>query len=89
MAVNRHTLAVNKLPLFKEYLIKNEWEIQPIKGEYEVLRATHKNRKFPLIVYKRLATNKGTTLIHLSVLDRDMVVIRKFLRSKYDKTADD
>lgn len=79
---NRYTLAVNKLLLFKEYLIKNDWEIQPTKGEYEVLRATHKNHKFPLIVYKRLATNKGKTLVHLSVLDRDMVVVNKFLRSE-------
>lgn len=79
---NRYTLAVNKLPLFKDYLIKNNWEIQPIKGEYEVLRARHKDRKFPLIVYKRLATNNEKTLIHLSVLGRDMVVIRKFLRSE-------
>ena len=31
---NRHTLAVNKLPLFKEYLVKNNWEIQSPKGEY-------------------------------------------------------
>lgn len=79
---NRYTLAVNKLPLFKEYLIKNDWEIQPTKGEYEVLRATHKDRKFPLIVYKRLATNKGGTLIHLSVLGRDMAIINNFLRSE-------
>ncbi len=81
---NRHTLAVNILPLFKEYLVKNNWEIQSTKGEYEVLRATHKDRKFPLIVYEKLATNKGTKLIHLSVLDRDIAVVNKFLRSEYE-----
>lgn len=77
----RNILHVNKLPLFKEYLVANGWEMQTPKGNYEVLRATKQGRQYPLIVYKRDNNNTGTTpIVHLSVFDRDIKIVRDFLR---------
>lgn len=79
---NRYTLAVTQLDNFKSWLIKDGWEIQEAKGMYEALRATKQGRKNPLIVYERLSTYRGQQLVHLTVLDRDMIIVRKFLNSK-------
>lgn len=77
----RSILHVNKLQAFEEYLVKNGWEIQELKGNYEVLRATKQGRKYPLIVYRREENNTGTkTLVHLSVFDRDIAIIREFIK---------
>lgn len=72
---NRNTLHINKLEDFKEWLIKEGWEIESTKGAYEVLRARKQGRKSPLIVY-----GKSDAKEHLSVMDRDEGVIRAFLR---------
>ena len=86
---NRHTLSVNKLQEFKEWLKRNGWIIQEPKGFYEVLRADKKGRKFPLIVYWRKATNNNKELVHYTVLDRDMGVIKAYLKErKNGKTID-
>lgn len=79
---NRNTLAVNQLEEFKVWLVKDGWNIQEPKGDYEVLRATKEGRKPPLIVYCRHDTNGGKDLIHYSLLDRDMGVVRAFLKNK-------
>lgn len=81
---NRDTLAVSKLEDFKAWLIKDGWEIQDTKDMWEVLRAVKPERKFPLIIYKRYKTNNDGKLIHLSVLDRDMGVIRAFLKGSQE-----
>lgn len=77
---NRNTLSVNRLDEFKEWLENNGWQVQQTKGTYEALRAVKKDRKHPLIVYWRQNTNNGNELVHYTVLDRDMGVIRQFLR---------
>lgn len=77
---NRNTLSVNKLEAFKTWLEKDGFELQETKGFYEALRAVKKDRKYPLIVYFRHETNNGKKLVHYSVLDRDMGVIRAFLK---------
>ena len=79
---NRHTLATNKLDDFKTWLFSDGWQIQRPKGFYEVLRATKEGRKYPLIVYQRHDTNNGTPLIHYTVQDRDMGVLRAYLRKE-------
>ncbi len=79
---NRNTLALKALTQFQAWLVDNGWEVQEPKGEWEVLRAVKQGRKNPLIVYKRLATNSGEQIFHLSVLDRDMRVVRQFLDFK-------
>lgn len=79
---NRHTLSVNKLPDFKSWLSDNGWQIHETKGVWEVLRATKKGRKRPLILYQRAWNDNGTELVHLSVLDRDMGIVRGYLQSR-------
>lgn len=76
---NRHTLHSNKLDAFKKYLIKTGWTIEEPKGIWEVLRAKKAGRQNPLIVYQKM--NKE----HLSVLDRDIDVIKDFLRGNKKK----
>ena len=81
---NRHTLHINKLDSFKKWLVKDGWTIAEPKGEWEVLRAKKVGRQNPLIVYQRM--NKE----HLSVMDRDVGVIKAFLRdSKKPQTNAD
>ena len=63
---------------FRSLKVKGGWGK---KGEYEVLRAVKQGRKNPLIIYKRLSTNAGNSLVHLLVLDRDCGVIRAFIQS--------
>ncbi len=85
---NRNTLALKSLPQFQAWLADNGWEVQEPKGKWEVLRAVKQRRKNPLIVYKRLATNRGEQIFHLSVLDRDMRVVRQFLDFKKEQNHD-
>lgn len=79
---NRNTLAVSKLEDFKNWLFFEGWKIVETKGYFEVLRAVKEGRKNPLIVYKRLSTDNGKELVHLSVLDRDIGVVNAYLRSR-------
>lgn len=72
---NRHMLHINKLEDFKEWLVKDGWEIEEPKGNYEVLRARKAGRKNPLIVYTKTDTKE-----HLSLMDRDGGVVGAFLR---------
>lgn len=78
---NRHTLHINKLDTFREWLVKAGWEIEEPKGCYEVLRARKPGRKNPLIVYKKAEAKE-----HLSLLDRDTGVAKAFLRDNKKKT---
>lgn len=79
---DRSTLAVSQLEKFKAFLLSKGYEIEENKGSYEVLRARKSGKKYPVIVYKRLATNHGTELKHLTVLARDMALVREFIREK-------
>lgn len=79
---NRHTLSVTKLEDFKAWLVSDGWYIQEPKGVYEVLRATKKSRKYPLIVYKRHDTKGGKELVHYTVADRDSGVVGAYIRDR-------
>lgn len=78
---NRNTLSVDGLEDFKKWLITDGWKIQEPKGDYEVLRAVKEGKKHPLIVYKKDNTNSGTKLVHYTVCDRDVGVVRAYLRN--------
>ncbi len=80
---NRNTLSVRTIDKFKHWLVADGWQIQEPKGDYEVLRATKEGRKHPLLVYYRHDTNGGEELVHYTVADRDMGVVRAFLKKKY------
>lgn len=77
MAV-RSMLHHSHIEPLKKWLINDGWIIQDIKGFYEVLRA-NKDGKRPLIVYTKLNAKE-----HYSIDERDMSIIRAFLRD-FDK----
>ena len=77
---NRHTLHINQLDYFSIWLENQGWQIQPVKGSYEVLRAKKKGRQYPLIIYKKMDAKE-----HLSVLDRDIRVLASFIRASKEK----
>lgn len=82
---DRHRLHISKLDDFKEWLVKDGWDIEEPKGTWEVIRARKSGRKNPLIVYTKMDAKE-----HLSVMDRDSGVIGAFLRdSKKPKTNAD
>lgn len=82
---DRRRLHISKLENFKEWLVKDGWDIEDPKGIWEVLRARKSGRKNPLIVYTKMDAKE-----HLSVMDRDSGVIGAFLRdSKKPKTNAD
>lgn len=74
---NRHTLHSSHLDAFKGWLAGHGWTVQPIKGCFEVLRATRAGRAAPLIIYKKMGAAQ-----HSTVLDRDMPVVRQFLKER-------
>ena len=80
--VNREILHVNDLENFKSWLIKDGWTIQPTKGFYGVVRAVKEGKKFPLIVYFRFTTTQGGKLLHYTVPDCSLEIIRAYLRDK-------
>jgi hypothetical protein len=64
------------------YTFKKLWAINLIKSIRLSKRIKQKKTKYPLIVYKRFDTNGGKELVHYTVLDRDMGVVRAFLKKK-------
>ena len=80
---NRNTLSANQVEKFKAYLVADGWKLQEPKGDYEVLRATKEGKRYPLIVYERLNTTAGKDIVHYTLLDRDVGIVRAFLKKKY------
>ena len=63
---DRHTLHFNQLERFRNWLIKNDWEMKPLsKSQYEVLRAT-KNKEW-VIIYKRDDAKEHYSLTNNSI----------------------
>lgn len=81
----RNLLAISHFDKFKNWLAVNGWKIQETKGDYEVLRATMAGRRNPLIVYKRTSTTAGNQLAHFTVLDRDLTLVKKFIKESKKK----
>lgn len=74
---NRNTLHISKLEAFKNWLIKDGWEILPLsKNPYEVLRASKMGISNPLIVYS------GKSKEHLSFANEWLPVVEAFLHKK-------
>lgn len=74
---NRNTLHISKLEAFKNWLIKDSWEILPLsKNPYEVLRASKLGISNPLIVYS------GKSKEHLSFANEWLPVVEAFLHKK-------
>lgn len=74
---NRNTLHISKLEAFKNWLIKDGWELLPLsKNPYEVLRASKLGISNPLIVYS------GKSKEHLSFANEWLSVVEAFLHKK-------
>lgn len=74
---NRNTLHISKLEAFKNWLIKDGWEILPLsKNPYQVLRASKMGISNPLIVYS------GKSKEHLSFANEWLPVVEAFLHKQ-------
>ena len=74
---NRNTLHISRLEAFKNWLIKDGWEILPLsKNPYEVLRASKMGISNPLIVYS------GKSKEHLSFANEWLPTVEAFLHKK-------
>ena len=73
----RNLLHKSHLEEFKEWLIKNGYQIHDTKGLYEVLRASRGGTW--LIVYRKAALKE-----HFSVRDIDYSIVRRFLKWRTD-----
>ena len=79
----RALLHMNKLKDFESWLEKQGYMILPTsKNPYEILRA--KKDKDTVIIYK-----KGGSEEHLSIMDKDYPLIRKFIRENKSETNAD
>jgi hypothetical protein len=71
---NRCLLHQKKLSTFRKWLVAEGWELHPVKGDFEVLRA--KKGKQWVVVYFRIGTD-----VHYTVMDKDVALVRRFLKS--------
>lgn len=69
----RNLLHQSRLEAFREWLVKDGWQIHDPTGIYEVLRAKKGGRW--LILYR-----KDSATEHYSVRDVDCSIVRHFLR---------
>lgn len=79
---DRHTLSASHIDEFKLWLIDDGFTLQEPKGLYEAIRATKPSRKHPFIAYKRYGVEDGEIRDHFTVADKDMGVVRAFLRDQ-------
>lgn len=80
---NRNTLHISRIPDFTAWLQDTGWTIEPTKGLFEVLRARRPGRKAPLILYSRMDAPQ-----HVTVLDKDVPLVRIFLRERRGANAE-
>lgn len=80
---SRALLHMNKLKDFENWLEKQGYMILPTsKNPYEILRA--KKGKDTVIIYQ-----KGNSKEHLSIMDKDIPLIHKFITESKSKTNAD
>lgn len=73
---HRCLLHRNDLGLFRTWLRENKYLLQPLKGEYEALRARHPEKGLVLIFDR----DRGD---HFTVRHEDIGVVRRFYNSKF------
>lgn len=82
---NRNTLSANHIDDFKAWLVADGFTLHDPTGFYEVIRATKPGRKHVFFVYRRSYLEGGKARDHFTVADRDMGVVRAFLRDRRNK----
>lgn len=50
---NRYLLAMADVQEFKTWLMEKGWIVQPIKNEYEIVRAVKSDSPKPLLIYRK------------------------------------
>lgn len=85
---NRNTLSVNHIDDFKAWLVADGFTLHEPVGFYEVIRATKPDRKHVFLAYRKIQSGSGEWGKHLTVADRDMGVVRAFLRDRNKKTME-
>lgn len=85
---NRNTLSINHVEDFKAWLVADGYTLHEPKGFYEVIRATKPNRKHAFIAFRKMQSGGVDWNKHLSVADRDMGVVRAFLRDRRNGNAE-
>lgn len=81
MMAERCLLHQKKLELFKRWLAIKGYEIQPTKGNFEVLRA--KRKTDTVIIFKKIDAKE-----HLSVQQKDYRLVRQFIRETKMKESE-
>jgi len=74
---SRCNLHVNALRKFADYCTAKGWVEEPSKGEYEVLRMTRTQSKYPLLIYRRLRQTE-----HYTVSGVATILVAAYLRDK-------
>lgn len=72
---DRHTLAISQLSGFKAWLTGCGWNHQPLKGPYEIIRARKDGRV--IIAYRKEGMKE-----HVSVADKDIDLVREYIRTR-------
>ena len=80
---NRHLLAMSDVQEFKTWLMQKGWIIQPIRSEYEIVRAVKSDTPTPLLIYR-----KNNETIFATVPDMWFDVIKAFYNERTAKEAD-
>ena len=75
---NRHLLHHSQLDAFGYWLCTQGWVLCTPRGDWEVLRARNPQGKL-LIVFRRADAKE-----HYSVQDKDVPIVKKFLRGTND-----
>jgi hypothetical protein len=77
---NHTTVKHGELDDLAAYLTASGWTLEPVAGEYEVLRARRKGCPRPLLVHDRTSGGCG-----YSIDERDIKVYRGWQRSRRKK----
>ena len=77
---NRHLLAMSDVQEFKTWLMQKGWIIQPIRSEYEIVRAVKSDTPTPLLIYR-----KNNETIFATVPDMWFDVIKAFYNERTAK----
>ena len=79
---DRRTLHLKSLPAFAAWLERIGYEVVEPKGMHEVFRAKKMNGgKDTVVIYRRDRASQ-----HLSVMDKDMRLVRRFLRDRKERS---
>ncbi|WP_067753019.1 hypothetical protein [Orrella dioscoreae] len=81
---SRCTLHKTRLAAFQTFCEGRGWTAEPTKGDYEVLRMRHPDRRFPLIVHDRHDAPE-----HYTTWGESARMLGPFLRARTQESSHD